>query len=90
MYAAVSAANAQSVAEEIVDLSNSHVNDVPLSNIATASADAAIGTSVSKAMFPPDVRLSTIATASAAVENGTSLYEAMVPPSGDQSKQHTL
>ena len=33
--------------DPIVELLNSHVNDVPLSTIATASADAAISTSVS-------------------------------------------
>ena len=65
--AAVSAANTQNVAEEIVDLPNSHVNDEPLSTIATASADAAIGTSFSRDMVPPGVRRSAIATASVVV-----------------------
>ena len=52
----------------IKDLPNSHTKDVPLSTISTAFVDAAIGTSVYKAMAPPDVRLSTIATASVAVQ----------------------
>ena len=43
----VSAEKTKSVAEEIVDLPNSHINDVPLFTIAAASADVAIGTSVS-------------------------------------------
>ena len=43
--------------DPIVDHPESHINDVPLSNTATASVDASIGTSVSKDMVPPDVRL---------------------------------
>ena len=73
----------------IMDLTNSHTKDVPLSTISTAFVDAAIGTSVYKAMVPPDVRLSTIATASVAVSNRTSVYDAMVSHIDDQSKQHT-
>ena len=70
--------------DPIVDLPNSHVNDVPLSTIATASEDAAIGTSVSEAMVTPDVRHSTITAASASVVNGPSVSEAVVPPADDQ------
>ena len=88
--AAVSVANTQSVAEEIVYLPNYHVNDVPLSTIATASADAAIGTSVSESMVPPGVRLSAITTASEAVAIGTSVSNVLVPPADKQSKQHTF
>ena len=39
--------------DPIVDLPNSHVNDVSLSTIATASENAEIGTSVSEAVVPP-------------------------------------
>ena len=70
--------------DPLVELPNSHVNDVPLSTIATASEDAAIGTSVSEAMVTPDVRHSTITTASASVVNGPSVSEAVVPPADDQ------
>ena len=70
--------------DPIVDHSNSHANDVPLSTIIKTSADAAIVTSVYEGMVPPDVRISNIATASAAVANGTSVYETMVPPADDQ------
>ena len=73
-----------------MDHSNSHANDVPLSNITKTSADAAIATSVYEGMVPPDVSISNIATASAAVANGTSVYKTMVPPSDDQSKQQTF
>ena len=68
----------------IVDLPNPHVNDVPLSTIATSYADAAIGTSVSESMVHPDIWLSTVATTSADVANGTSVSDAAVPPSDDQ------
>ena len=45
------------ILDPIVDLPKSHVNDVPLSTIATASVDVAISTSLSESMVPPDVRL---------------------------------
>ena len=70
--------------DPLVELPNSHVNDVPLSTIATASADVAICTSVSEAMVPPDVRISTIATASADVANGTMVSDAMFPTAENQ------